>query len=56
MTNESFWELISNSKKYGAEQVEWLTQELVKRNTEDIIEFEIMFRKNMEQSSILEIR
>lgn len=30
MTTQHFWELIARSKKKGAEQVEWLTQELPK--------------------------
>lgn len=50
MTTKYFWKLIANSKKNGAEQVEWLTQELVKKKTEDIIEFEIEFRNKLEQS------
>ncbi|XEC97306.1 DUF4240 domain-containing protein [Paenibacillus tarimensis] len=50
MTTKFFWELIDNSKKKGAEQIEWLTQELVKQKTEEIIEFEIEFRNKLEQS------
>ncbi|MEV5024540.1 DUF4240 domain-containing protein [Paenibacillus sp. LPE1-1-1.1] len=50
MTNKYFWEMIDNSKKNGAEQVEWLTQELVKKRTEEVIEFEIEFRNKLKQS------
>jgi hypothetical protein len=50
MTSNFFWELINNSKKYGEEQVEWLTKELIKKNNEEIIQFEIEFRNKMEQS------
>lgn len=50
MTTKYFWELIANSKMKGSEQVEWLTQELVKKRDEEIIKFEIEFRKKMEQS------
>lgn len=50
MTNKYFWKMIDNSKKNGAEQVEWLTQELVKKRTEEVIEFEIEFRNKLEQS------
>ncbi|AKG36176.1 DUF4240 domain-containing protein [Paenibacillus durus] len=50
MTTKYFWELIANSKKHGAEQVEWLIQELVKKENEEILEFEIKFRNKLEQS------
>lgn len=50
MTTNIFWELIAESKKKGAEQVEWLVQELANRKTEEIVEFEIEFMKKMEQS------
>jgi hypothetical protein len=50
MTSNLFWELINNSKKHGAEQVEWLTQELAGRNGEEIIHFETEFKNMMEQS------
>ncbi|MGM0881353.1 MAG: DUF4240 domain-containing protein [Bacillota bacterium] len=50
MTNKIFWELITNSKKHDEEQVQWLTKELLKNKTEEIIEFEIEFRNKLEQS------
>ncbi|MGG4090867.1 DUF4240 domain-containing protein [Paenibacillus lautus] len=50
MTTQYFWELIARSKKKGAEQVEWLTQELAKTKPEEIIGFEIEFSKKLEQS------
>ena len=50
MTDSSFWKWIDHSKKYGEEQVEWLTGELAKTNIEEIIQFEIAFRNKMEQS------
>lgn len=50
MTTDLFWEMINNSKKYGEEQVEWLTKELTKSSKEEILQFEIEFRNKMEQS------
>ncbi|TFE22574.1 DUF4240 domain-containing protein [Cohnella luojiensis] len=50
MTSNFFWELINNSKKNGVEQVEWLTKELIKKNSEEIIQFEIEFKNKLEQS------
>ncbi|RXZ81950.1 DUF4240 domain-containing protein [Paenibacillaceae bacterium] len=50
MTNKGFWEIISNSKEYGAEQIEWLINELSKKTTNEIIEFEIEFKEKMERS------
>jgi hypothetical protein len=50
MTAKYFWELIGDSKKEGVHQVEWLTQELAKKTTEEIIEFEIEFKNKLDQS------
>lgn len=50
MTNKVFWELINSSKKHGEEQIEWLTNELSKKTTSEILEFEIEFRNKLEQS------
>jgi len=50
MMTKFFWELISDSKRKGVEQVEWLARELANKKTEEIIEFEIEFMKKMGQS------
>lgn len=50
MAANIFWELISDSKKYGAEQIEWLTNELTKKTSKEIIQFEIEFQNKMVQS------
>lgn len=50
MTSNLFWKLINDSKKHGAEQVEWLTQELAMKTSEEIIHFEAEFKNKMEQS------
>lgn len=50
MNNHNFWELIERSKEHGEEQVEWLTNELTKQNTNEIFNFEIEFKKKMDQS------
>jgi len=50
MNNNNFWELINRSKEHGEEQVEWLTNELVKQKTEEIFNFEIEFKNKMDQS------
>lgn len=41
MTDKIFWELISNSRKQGGKQVEWLIVELSKKPVNEIIGFEI---------------
>ena len=48
--NNNFWDLINRSKEHGEEQVEWLTNELVKQKTEEIFNFEIEFKNKMDQS------
>ncbi|MDT3429258.1 hypothetical protein J2Z22_004859 [Paenibacillus forsythiae] len=50
METDFFWELINNSKKYGIEQIEWLTKELIKKTSEEIIQFEIEFRNKLDKS------
>jgi hypothetical protein len=50
LVNNNFWDLINRSKEHGEEQVEWLTNELVKQKTEEIFNFEIEFKNKMDQS------
>jgi len=50
MSTTYFWELIDQSKKQGAEQVEWLARELSNKELKEIIDFEIEFQKKMVQS------
>ncbi|BBH24416.1 hypothetical protein Back11_57610 [Paenibacillus baekrokdamisoli] len=49
MTNNDFWKMIEQSKEHSEEQVEWITNELVKKTTDEIIEFELVFRHKLEQ-------
>jgi hypothetical protein len=50
MTEKDFWNLIEKSKKHGEDQVEWLQNELIKKTTDEIVEFELVFKRKMKQS------
>lgn len=50
MTDKVFWELISNSRKQGGKQVEWLIVELSKKPVNEIIDFEIELANKLQQS------
>ncbi|BFH68375.1 hypothetical protein J27TS7_54130 [Paenibacillus dendritiformis] len=50
MTDKIFWELISNSRKQGGKQVEWLIVELSKKPVNEIIDFEIELANKLQQS------
>lgn len=50
MASNSFWKLIEQSKPYGKQQVEWLTEALSKASVEEIAKFEIEFLNKMDQS------
>jgi len=50
MNTADFWAWINRSKAHGEKQVEWLTKELAKQKTDEILDFEIEFRKKMDQS------
>ncbi|CAH8770418.1 DUF4240 domain-containing protein [Paenibacillus dendritiformis] len=50
MTDKVFWELISNSKKQGGKQIEWLIVELSKKPVNEIIDFEIELANKLQQS------